>query len=815
MAQPVRIKCPLGDDVFELQSMSGEERLGTPFRYELQLMSSQHDVAGDALLGQPLTVSVQVVDRAERHYHGIVTQFRYLGSEGRHSRYGVTLRPWLFLLTRSAQSRIFQNQSVPDIIKAVFRGHGFSDFSEQLTGSYAPREYCVQYRESDFNFVSRLMEHEGIYYFVEHEAGKHTLVLMDAESVHDPVPGYEELPLRRAGADATDHDPSFTAWSASDAVQAGAYTLRDYDFRKPNADLTVRAAVSQGFPYGDLEVYDYPGRYEDCGVGEKQARKRIEALKAQRTVCSGTHSALGLFTGAAVKLIDHPRASANGEYLVTGQHFELIGGTYESGHSNEVRFSCEAALIERTTSFVPPRQTPTPTVQGPQTATVAGGGEVWTDAYGRVKLKFHWDREGTGDAQSSCWVRVSQNSASSGWGSMYIPHVGDEVIVDFLEGDPDQPIVTGRVYNANKMPPLALPANDKKSILRDHYGNELIFDGTAGSEHITLHSPSKFSVLQLGKSVRTFTGSTNVSCTLKSTLSYTIGDSATFARGHSFSLTRGGWFNVKMGAGADIGLGAQISVWGGVKASFSAGVSFDVSKTSKVTFTYDNQWNVAKGTLSVRAEKDVLIDSEKKVRITGGKKDRTLILVDHDNITLSVDPSSSGRSMALLSGKAKAWAGAATAILAAGAGLGTWAYGAQIAKKTEKTNGTTLEIDAEVGQLEAFTKADLGTLAGVVGGIGLAALVGKPSDAPSPDHSKPTGAIQVKSNNVLLSTGKGKETTLQVSGKQGIDLKSNRSIGFEADKGVKLKTKQTIHVVGKKLDLHGTMVKHKNITILS
>jgi type VI secretion system secreted protein VgrG len=384
----------------------------------------------------------------------------------------------------------------------VFRDQGFSDFKEKLSGSYSPREYCVQYRETDFNFVSRLMDEEGIYYYFSHESGKHDLVLSDAVSSHDKFPGYESIPYHQeTGATDRSRKDHIHAWSFKQQVQSGFYALTDYDFKKPKAGLLVKSSVTRSHPHAKYELFDYPGRYKEMSDGENFVHIRGEEQQACYERCEGNSNARGLGVGNLFTLTEHPSHHQNREYLVIAADYHLQLDEYSSGgHAggDEHFFSCSFTTQDRAVPFRPLRNTPKPLVHGAQTAIVVGpsGEEIYVDKYGRVKVQFHWDRYGSNDENSSCWIRVSHPWAGKNWGMIAHPRIGHEVVVEFLEGDPDQPLIVGSVYNNDMMPPYDLPANMTQSGIKSRSSkgggtanfNEFRFEDKKGSEQVFLHA---------------------------------------------------------------------------------------------------------------------------------------------------------------------------------------------------------------------------------------------------------------------------------------------------------------------------------------
>jgi type VI secretion system secreted protein VgrG len=421
-----------------------------------------------------------------------------VGTSGIYHAYHATVHPWLWFLTRSADCRIFQNKTVPDIIKEVLKEQGFTDIKDALGGvQYRSWEYCVQYRETDFDFVSRLMEQEGIYYFFTHEQNKHTMVLANTVSSHEPFPEYEQITYYPPENQQHREEDHIFDWTLSQEVQSGIYALNDYDFKQPKANLQVKSSISRKHDRATMEIFDYPGEYVTSAEGEAYVRSRVEELQAEFERAHGQANARGLAVGSTFKLQGYPRNDQNREYLVVSATHSLESDAYDSSPSagNGEEYSCTFSTMHIQEVFRPARLTPKPIVQGPQTAVVVGpsGEEIYTDKYGRVKVQFHWDRYGKRDENSSCWVRVSHPTAGKSWGSVQIPRVDQEVIISFLEGDPDQPIITGRVYNADQMPPHGLPKAGMVSGMKSNSTpggggyNEMSMDDTKGKEKITVH----------------------------------------------------------------------------------------------------------------------------------------------------------------------------------------------------------------------------------------------------------------------------------------------------------------------------------------
>ncbi|WP_268798944.1 type VI secretion system Vgr family protein [Pseudomonas huanghezhanensis] len=494
-----QVTSPLDMDVLLLKKMTGDDELGRPFSYELQLASSDRAIDLNQLLGKPMCVSVQVGISARRCFHGIVAGCSQTADIGQFASYQVTLRPWLWLLTRTSDCRIFQHQTIPQIISQVFRDLGFSDFEDALGRQYREWDYCVQYRETSFDFVSRLMEQEGIYYFFRHDQDRHVLVLADAYGAHHAAPGYESVPFFPPDGQHRERD-HINHWRLAQAVQPGSLELNDYDFERPSARIDVRSATSRAHAAGDYPLFDYPGAYTQGEDGEHYARTRIDAIQSLHEQVELSGNARGPGSGHVFSMRGFEREDQNREYLIVKARYVIHQESLESGKgaSTGKQFESSLTCIDAQQSFRPQPSTPRPLVKGPQTARVVGpaGEEIWTDQFGRVKVHFFWDRHDQSNENSSCWIRVSQAWAGKSWGSMQIPRIGQEVIVSFLEGDPDRPIITGRVYNAEQAVPYDLPANATQSGTKSRSSkggtsanfNEIRMEDKKGEEQLYIHA---------------------------------------------------------------------------------------------------------------------------------------------------------------------------------------------------------------------------------------------------------------------------------------------------------------------------------------
>ncbi len=509
-SRQIAVATALGGDELLFSRMSWNEALGRPFEALVELRSDDLQIDATKLLGTKMTVSLALPGGGTRYWNGYVSRFVLSAIEGGVAVYHAHLVPWLGLLERTSDCSIFQDQETAEIVEAVFGRHGFSS-DQSLAGSYAKRGFCVQYRETDFNFVSRLLENDGIYYFFEHTEGDHLLKLVDDPEGHKPFDGYEKIPFREP-TDAPEDDAEHV-WNyrLAHEVQSGSYSLNDFDFSKPSADIQVRSLEQRSHEISEMPLYDYPGDYAEISDGEQQATHRLQELQARYELVTGTSNACGIAAGHTFELTEYPRQDQNRKVLVTEASYELISDGYGASTgaaSSGPSFRCSFTAMPADRPFRPERVASRPVVKGPQTAIVVGpdGEEIMTDdeGMGCVKVHFHWDRRQDVDwNERSCWVRVAQTSAGKGWGGIQIPRIDQEVVVEFLEGNPDKPLITGRVYNAEQPPPYALPANATQSGIKTRSSkgasaenfNEIRMEDKKGEEHFYIQAEKDQQIL--------------------------------------------------------------------------------------------------------------------------------------------------------------------------------------------------------------------------------------------------------------------------------------------------------------------------------
>lgn len=529
--RPLKITTPLGPDILLLRGFQGHEEISHLFGFHVDMVADQKDeVRFDQIIGQSVTVEMRLLDDSKRYFNGIVNRFSQGARDENFVHFRADIVPKLWLLSKKVRSRVFQHLTVLEILKQVLLGF---DISYDITGTYYQRDYVVQYRESDFDFASRLMEEEGIYYFFKHSDGNHQMIVSDNTSKHPTVPGQSTAIYEEVFAEVRT-DMRVIAWEKIQELRSGECTLWDHTFELPTNHLEAKEKTIVSVPVGKvvhklnlandtLEIYDYPGRYAqrfdaiDPSGGDRPSdiahtfaeRMRAVRLRMEQEEVLGIRidgkSDCGQFT-AGHKFTLQRHFDADAGYLLTRVEHDARDESYRSEESDVASFTYQNRFtcIPEALRFRPQRVTPVPVIAGMQTATVTGppGEEIWVDKYGRVKIQFHWDREGKMDANSSCWVRVAQVWAGKGWGAFFWPRIGHEVVVIFEEGDPDQPLIVGSVYNHDNMPWFKLPKNKKLAGFKSasvtgtaHQNyNGIVFNDVKGKEHLSIHSENNLSL---------------------------------------------------------------------------------------------------------------------------------------------------------------------------------------------------------------------------------------------------------------------------------------------------------------------------------
>jgi type VI secretion system secreted protein VgrG len=484
------LSTPLGADKLLLRQLRGEERISGLFHFSLELQSEDPSLDFSKIVGKSATVTVLLADGSKRYINGIVGRFVQSGGDTRFVNYYAELHPWLWLLTMSADCRIWQNKSVVDIVTGLFSELGFTDYKNATTGTYDPLEYCVQYNETAFAFVSRLLERAGISYFFEHADGKHTLVLADDSSAYSDCPGAATVAIGTYGTWVQQN--ILTACAVEQNVIPGKYAVDDFGFETPATDLLGTSDSAKATNSSARRIYEYPGGFTKKDPAAAVAKLRMEEAEVANKVLRGAGYCRAFFAGAKTTVEKHYRADVNASYLLLAVEHD----------ASEEEYSNSFEAIPADVPLRPARTTAQPVIAGTQTALVVGksGEEIWTDKYGRVKVQFHWDQKGKNDENSSCWIRVAHGWAGQGWGAMFLPRVGQEVVVTFLDGDPDRPLITGAVYNAQQTVPYALPGEQTKSTIKSNTSkggqgfNEIRFEDKKDSEEIFVQAQKDMNV---------------------------------------------------------------------------------------------------------------------------------------------------------------------------------------------------------------------------------------------------------------------------------------------------------------------------------
>ncbi len=527
-----RLKTPVESDNLSLVRFEAHEGLSINFEYRIDAVSPNENIDFDKSIGRPCTVTMTTYQGQERFFNGILVEAQWSGVEQNQFAYRLVLRPWLWLLRHRGDCRIFKRKNVIAIIREVFDSAGFNDYTIRASdGDYPEMEYTVQYRETDLNFVSRLMEEFGLYTFFEHSSSKHQLILADSKSCHRrvPLPGGNVPYLPLTDQDRRDRE-HLHHWTAERTFRTGKVALNDYDYMKPTANLKADHSASERYNRSSLEMYDYPGRYTEQDGGKRLARIRLEAEQAVDHRKHALGDAVTLYPGGLVSLTRHP--TDGGEYLVVRARHTFTAEAYTSGTGGgpgEI-YSGAYELLGSAYPFRAPQETPRPRIHGPQTGIVVArdthrGEEIDVDEEGRIFVQFHWNRD---KSKISRPVRVAQLWAGKTWGGQFIPRVGQEVVVEFLEGDPDQPLVVGTVYNKDYRYPYALPDNKtlsgiKSDSSKGHGGyNELVFEDKKSQEVVRMRAEKDHDSLirhaetrVIGETFETPVGSPSRTTTLK------------------------------------------------------------------------------------------------------------------------------------------------------------------------------------------------------------------------------------------------------------------------------------------------------------
>lgn len=503
----ISLTTPLGTDVLLLREVTYKEELGRPFEMTLEVESTRGDLEPNEILGQSVTVTINSGLGSPRYLNGIVSKFTQTVFSPNKDLYGYRLevRPWISMLKMTSDCKAFQAQTIPQIISAVFQSFNFSDYQLNLHHDYVARECCIQYRESAFDFVHRLMEFAGITYFYQHAEGEHTLVLCDDSPPYQPFPGVDSIPYNpQINPEKTE---AITSWCLNGELTTSSVELDDYDYSTPKSSLTGKSGgdVSK-YPQGSYQYFDYPGCFQKQDTPDFWAITKLQQLTARETTVKGSASFAGISAGYKFTLSGFPRADQNASHLTISALLKITSPPYYSGgeiNALETQYVTEFEAVPAPARYCNPCITPKPFIRGVQTAIVTGPSDQavttpYVSSYGSVTVQFRWDRYGQNNENSSIFIRVAQPSAGNSWGSMFIPRIGNEVVVAFEEGDPDRPLIVGGVYNALQMPKFPLPANNLITYISDDGGNIIALDPTSSQQSVIIYSPYKTTSKAIG-----------------------------------------------------------------------------------------------------------------------------------------------------------------------------------------------------------------------------------------------------------------------------------------------------------------------------
>ncbi len=644
----LQLSTPLTKDFFLVRRIRCQEGLNQLFRIELELLHEENSegyeptvVDPKRVLGNPMIASAHQDGEIKRYFNGICSQFTQGSRNAYFSKYRAEIVPKVWTLTQVTQSRIFQNKTIPQILAEVLKGYEFDD---EIQGDWKPRNYCVQYRETDWDFASRLMEEEGIYYYFEHTANEHRLILANTPDSHRTCPTRTKIAYILDRSELTEAwIPSIHTWRVDNKLKTGRVELRDFHFQLPrNEFIAPHNSIFTAGNNSELEFYDFPGEYAkrfdgiDQGGGEntaalndifpdreRTAKIRQEEIDAGCNNIYATSDCCAVTAGYRFELEHHPVKANNINHVIVSARQELVQNPgYISGEVVATPCIVNFVCMPHGGSYAPfrpLRKTPKPIVQGNQTAKVVGnpGDEIFTDKYGRVKVHFHWDRSDNNDQKASCWLRYGTMFAGNKWGSMFIPRVGQEVIVAFLEGDPDQPIIVGEVYNAENMPHYELPKYKTLSYIKTHSTpkangfNELRFEDKAKKEQVFIHSQKRYDLRVRGSMYETCGGNRQE----------VIGYKVTDADGEEKS---GGNLAITVGGNYDLHIGGDQFI--GVDKSLYEGVKADVAEEYK-----GKQQTVVTGKRELNAQ-EITLEAMTKISFKVGG---SFITIDLSGVTIS------------------------------------------------------------------------------------------------------------------------------------------------------------------------------------
>lgn len=638
MSDPITITSGQCDNLLFV-GMSADEALGELFRFELQFESEDADIDLTSLLGTPMTVALALEDGFERYFNGMVCEASQTGVATVdtlvYAQYAVTLVPTPWLLEQIVDCRIFTSMTTPQIIQQLLEESGYTDVKNSLTGSYVARDYCVQYREDCLGFIHRLMEQEGIYYYFTHDSSKHTMVLADGVGAHAAVDGFKKVPFAASAGGALSKAASIATFGAVRGVDAATFKLTDYNPLTPKASLLSSQTSDGNQPTPTYSVFDFPGAHADASLGQHYASVRAEALTAARSGYHGSTEACAAEAGNLFTLSDYSRSDLNQEYLLTATQIYLRGGGHASGSGENLEFRCQFRALASSIPFRKEIRTTKPKIVGLQTAIVTGSDtdeDIAVDQYGQVQVNFHWNMPDKPNAQCSCPVRVASPWAGKGWGAVSLPRVGQEVVVSFLEGDPDRPLIIGSVYNAVNTVPYALPDNKTQSgiVSRSLLGgtadaNELRFEDKAGSEDFFIHAQKDMHEEVENDHVVTIDHDETVE--VKNNQTLTVDNDQTETIKHNRSTTVQNDDSLTVTSNGSTSIGQKFSLSAGTEIDLVCGAASITLKSSgeidikgvNITISGDATVKVAgQATVDIGAGASVKVHSDATMDVEGG-----------------------------------------------------------------------------------------------------------------------------------------------------------------------------------------------------
>lgn len=637
----ISITTPFAGKELILRQAKYAEQLGMPFEMDVELVSRDESLSFKEILGKNVTVCLETQE-TNRYFNGIVTGFKQKENLDGNAVYTATIGPWLWLLSLSQHCRIYQQKTYPEIIKSVFAEMGFADYEDKLTAKYTQQEYVVQYNETDLNFVARIMQQEGMFYFFKHTNGKHTLIMQDDTASADylgDVP-YLELKSQSRHIDAE----GITVWENHRQLKTSGVSLSSYDFQLPSKNLNATTLDPKVRGLAGLQKYAYEGTYSQRADGEHYSKILMEQENTGHEQKSFSGNMRTLYTGASFKLSDHLREDQNTRYYITQfccvMRAQKLMGNIDNHEQAEYEFSARA--IASNISFRPEKSALKPLMKGPQTATVVGKTkeEIWTDKYGRIKVRFHWDTQSKADEYSSCWIRVSQSMAGKNWGSIYIPRVGQEVLVDFLQGDPDQPIVIGCVYNGSSLPPYALPNNatfsgyKSRSTKNGGQFNELRFDDKQGEEQLFIHAAKNQDIMVNNDCFETIGADRHLSVKQDHFVKVDNNRSEDIGADHSEKIGKDFNLQIVGKEAKEVGGSLSLKVNGDSAENYAANLSINVSDdaflkagsivleaSSNITLQVGSSFiSIDKGGIKISSPGNIVVESKANVNLEAGAK---------------------------------------------------------------------------------------------------------------------------------------------------------------------------------------------------